>query len=221
MSREVAHRPRSDRRSYPGNSYIPRHSNRPGERAKPASWQWALKPPHIRQPKLELPKQPAELDLRSLGNIELPIYKHRQEIIDAVEANRVTILSGETGSGKTTQTWQYLVGEGYEVIVLLPRRVIVDNLYERAKVELQEQRGEEVASDILGMVHSERNETSEKNKVTFMTPGTYLRMIPSLKERYSGKDLVMCRMRYMKLISTWRWQPVKLLRCWRQSQHGA
>lgn len=190
MSREVAHRPRSDRRSYPGNSYIPRHSNRPGERAKPASWQWALKPPHIRQPKLELPKQPAELDLRSLGNIELPIYKHRQEIIDAVEANRVTILSGETGSGKTTQTWQYLVGEGYEVIVLLPRRVIVDNLYERAKVELQEQRGEEVASDILGMVHSERNETSEKNKVTFMTPGTYLRMIPSLKERYSGKDLV-------------------------------
>lgn len=188
MNRQ-AHRPRPDRR--PGiNVNIPRHSNRMGEQAKPASWQWKVSPLRVRPPKLELPKHPAEVDLRGLGNTELPIYKHRQQIIDAVEKNRVITLSGETGSGKTTQTWQYLVGEGYYVIVLLPRRVIVDNLYGRAVDELAEQRGAEVASDILGMVHSERNITSDTNKVTFMTPGTYLRMIPSLKERYSGKDLV-------------------------------
>lgn len=193
MSREVAHRPRPDRRQYShnnNNSYTPRHFSRPGERPVPASWQWSTKPSFVRPSGLELPKQPAEPDLKGLGNTELPIYKHRHEIIDAVDENQVVSLSGETGSGKTTQTWQYLLGEGYEVIVLLPRRVIVDNLYERAVDELREQRGEDVANNILGMVHSERNITSESNKVTFMTPGTYLRMVTSIRERYSGKKLV-------------------------------
>ena len=33
----------------------------------------------------------------------LPIYQKRHEIIDSIRSNQVTIISGETGSGKTTQ----------------------------------------------------------------------------------------------------------------------
>lgn len=187
-----AHRPRPDRRQIQGNNpNIPRYSSRSGERAMPAPpWQWKINPPTVRQPHLEIPVAPSEPDFRGLGNTELPIYQHRHQIIDSVESNRITILSGETGSGKTTQTWQYLLGEGYDVIVMLPRRVIVDGLYDRAVDELKEQRGEEVAREVLGMVHSERRITADTNRVTFMTPGTYLRMIPSIRETYSGKNLV-------------------------------
>jgi HrpA-like RNA helicase len=35
----------------------------------------------------------------------LPIYEYKDKIIDAVRKHRVTILVGETGSGKTTREW--------------------------------------------------------------------------------------------------------------------
>ena len=34
---------------------------------------------------------------------DLPVVQRRQEIADAIAANQVIVLSGETGSGKTTQ----------------------------------------------------------------------------------------------------------------------
>ena len=33
----------------------------------------------------------------------LPVMNHRREVLDAVWANRVVVISGETGCGKTTQ----------------------------------------------------------------------------------------------------------------------
>ena len=33
----------------------------------------------------------------------LPVYQHRQEILDALETNQVIIVESPTGSGKTTQ----------------------------------------------------------------------------------------------------------------------
>ena len=38
----------------------------------------------------------------------LPIAAKKQEIIDAVMANKIVFVQGETGSGKTTQVPQYL-----------------------------------------------------------------------------------------------------------------
>ena len=39
----------------------------------------------------------------------LPVFKHRGALIDAFANNPVTIVEGETGSGKTTQVAQYLL----------------------------------------------------------------------------------------------------------------
>jgi HrpA-like RNA helicase len=33
----------------------------------------------------------------------LPVYQHRQKILDALEENQVIIVESPTGSGKTTQ----------------------------------------------------------------------------------------------------------------------
>ena len=43
-----------------------------------------------------------ESDLESFRQ-NLPIYQYREEILQAIEGNQVTLVSGETGSGKTTQ----------------------------------------------------------------------------------------------------------------------
>lgn len=43
----------------------------------------------------------------ALGNHDLPIAAHRTEIVTSLYENRVTVLVGRTGSGKTTQVPQY------------------------------------------------------------------------------------------------------------------
>lgn len=43
----------------------------------------------------------------------LPITKFRQNLLYAIETNDITILIGETGSGKTTQLPQFLEGAGW------------------------------------------------------------------------------------------------------------
>jgi ATP-dependent helicase HrpA len=44
---------------------------------------------------------------------ELPISARREEIARAIAANQVVIVSGETGSGKTTQIPKILLELGY------------------------------------------------------------------------------------------------------------
>jgi pre-mRNA-splicing factor ATP-dependent RNA helicase DHX16 len=43
----------------------------------------------------------------------LPIYKFREDLMNAIRDHQVLIIEGETGSGKTTQLTQYLYEEGY------------------------------------------------------------------------------------------------------------
>ncbi|CAF4952546.1 unnamed protein product [Rotaria sp. Silwood1] len=52
---------------------------------------------------------------RSLQEVRktLPIYKFREDLINAIRDHQVLIIEGETGSGKTTQLTQYLYEEGY------------------------------------------------------------------------------------------------------------
>ena len=48
----------------------------------------------------------------SSGATDLPIYRHRSALIEAIRANNVVVVVGDTGSGKTTQLPQYLVDAG-------------------------------------------------------------------------------------------------------------
>ena len=59
----------------------------------------------------------------------LPVTQYRSVILDHVKSNRVTILAGETGCGKTTQVPQYLIDDreivpdGKYVLVTQPRKI--------------------------------------------------------------------------------------------------
>lgn len=42
---------------------------------------------------------------------QLPVYNHKQQILDAITRSQVVIIRGDTGSGKTTQVgkWSLLL----------------------------------------------------------------------------------------------------------------
>lgn len=46
---------------------------------------------------------------------KLPIYQHKHKLVQAVKENTFLIVTGETGSGKTTQLPQYLYKAGMYV----------------------------------------------------------------------------------------------------------
>ena len=55
-----------------------------------------------------------------MGDIEinaqrkrLPVYQFKEQFVNAVRFNQVVVVVGETGSGKSTQMPQYLLGKLY------------------------------------------------------------------------------------------------------------
>ena len=70
----------------------------------------------------------------------LPIYKHKRQILYAVENYGVVVIVGETGSGKSTQIPQYLVEGGwtahdFTIVCTQPRRIAATSLAARVAQE--------------------------------------------------------------------------------------
>jgi len=119
---------------------------------------------------------------------ELPVCMMEQEIMEKIETNAVTVLCGETGSGKTTQVPQFLFEAGYGcpdspdafrrglVGVTQPRRVATVSMARRVGHELGIYRDD---SDIKGTVgyqiRYDAHTISENNRLKFMTDGVLLR----------------------------------------------
>lgn len=82
----------------------------------------------------------------------LPIVAKRQAIIDVVAANRVVIISGETGSGKTTQIPKFCLeaGRGIDgkIGCTQPRRIAAITVAQRIAEELGEPAGRSVGYKI-------------------------------------------------------------------------
>lgn len=126
-----------------------------------------------------------------LGNKELPAFKHKTEILNTIEENRITLLTGPTGCGKTTQLAQFALEAGYErVVVLLPRRINVDNNGERIEDELAEQLGRERASRLVGMAHSERTTIRDESTIQLMTSGTFIKKLPDAAEKWVDEKVL-------------------------------
>ena len=69
----------------------------------------------------------------------LPAHAFRARILDAVRANRVVVVAGATGCGKSTQIPQFLLEDAAaRVVVTQPRRVAAVSLAERVHGERAE-----------------------------------------------------------------------------------
>ena len=74
----------------------------------------------------------------------LPIANYKNEIIDAVRNNSVTIISAETGSGKSTLIPQYLAEYYSQIVVTEPRIMAAKTLAKRVSEDMNVTLGVEV-----------------------------------------------------------------------------
>ncbi|CAH9071151.1 unnamed protein product [Cuscuta europaea] len=106
--------------------------------------------------------------------MELPILQFEEKIIETIAKNPVTVLIGETGSGKSTQLSQMLHRRGYTktgmVAVTQPRRVAAVTVSRRVAEELGVELGQEV-----GYAIRFEDRTSEKTLIKYLTDGVLLR----------------------------------------------
>lgn len=105
----------------------------------------------------------------------LPAYGMKSQIVQTVRDNQVTIIIGETGSGKTTQLAQYLdeaglCQSGKSIGCTQPRRVAAMSVAKRVALEMGVELGQEVGYSIRF-----EDCTSNKTKIKFMTDGILLR----------------------------------------------
>ncbi|KAL8683618.1 MAG: hypothetical protein Q9186_000390 [Xanthomendoza sp. 1 TL-2023] len=117
----------------------------------------------------------------------LPIARHRQSLLYLIEKYPVTVVVGETGSGKTTQIPRFLreagwCQDGKVVAVTQPRRVAATTVANRVAEELGCKLGEEVGYSIRF-----EDLTSDKTQIKFLTDGLLLReaLADPLLSRYS------------------------------------
>ncbi|MBI9077396.1 MAG: ATP-dependent RNA helicase HrpA [Desulfatibacillum sp.] len=106
---------------------------------------------------------------------ELPISSRSDEIIQTLQKNQVVVITGETGSGKTTQIPKMCLAAGRGVGGLIgctqPRRVAAVTVAQRIAEELGEELGKSVGYKIRFQ------ETGSKSKAPFikiMTDGVLL-----------------------------------------------
>jgi HrpA-like RNA helicase len=76
--------------------------------------------------------------------MNLPIQTYKNEIVSTVRSNPVTIITAETGAGKSTQVPQFLLAEGYNLVVTQPRRLAARSVASRVAFELGEELGNRV-----------------------------------------------------------------------------
>jgi len=118
----------------------------------------------------------------------LPMFQYREQILSALEENQILVLTGETGSGKSTQIPQYILESGFAktlqargpsgdtaggmIGITQPRRVATSSVATR----VAEERGCKLGTEVGYTVRFE-DKTGPDTKIKFMTDGLLLREI--------------------------------------------
>ncbi|MDU5854683.1 MAG: DEAD/DEAH box helicase, partial [Varibaculum cambriense] len=141
----------------------------------------------------EKTNRPAHNRPKSLNNApaqinfpaELPVSARRQEIAEAIANNQVVVVSGETGSGKTTQLPKICLelgrGRGALIGHTQPRRIAARSVATRIAHELGEELGKTIGFQVRFT-----DVVSSKTMVKLMTDGILLAEIRTdpLLKRY-------------------------------------
>ncbi|EPS96560.1 hypothetical protein FOMPIDRAFT_80199 [Fomitopsis schrenkii] len=116
----------------------------------------------------------------------LPIATGKDALIEAIRENDVSILVGETGSGKTTQVPQYLLESGIAgkgmIAVTQPRKVAATSLAARVAAEQNVSVG-----SLVGYSVRFDEASSDETRIKYVTDGMLVRELlgDPLLSRYS------------------------------------
>ncbi|MEO6792350.1 MAG: ATP-dependent RNA helicase HrpA, partial [Mycobacterium sp.] len=104
---------------------------------------------------------------------DLPVSERRDEIAEAIRANQVVIVAGETGSGKTTQLPKICLDAGRGIRGTIghtqPRRLAARTVAQRIADELSSPLG-----DVVGYTVRFTDRVSDRTLVKLMTDGILL-----------------------------------------------
>ncbi|KAI1608067.1 DEAD/DEAH box helicase [Exophiala viscosa] len=114
------------------------------------------------------------------GRQNLPAWAKKDLIVAEIQQRQVTLITGETGSGKSTQAIQFVLdnaiqelkGSSTNIICTQPRRVAALSLSDRVNAERCSVEGHEVGYIIRG-----DSKISTTTKITFQTTGVLLRRL--------------------------------------------
>lgn len=156
-----------------------RHRN--SRNSKPIDWtpgkEASMRLLAAKKAKYSLPDMQNMLQAR----MRLPAWDMKEDIIGAVNDCQVTIISGETGSGKSTQAVQFILddmidqhlGHITNIICTQPRRISALGLADRVSDERCSRVGQEVGYAIRG----ESKQNPATTRITFVTTGVLLRRL--------------------------------------------
>ncbi|KAG7498428.1 3-5 RNA helicase YTHDC2 isoform X1 [Solea senegalensis] len=150
-------------------TYVPVQTDNSRDKFRPTGFL------HSSLPLVPNKRNPSELDS---FRCSLPVHGYQEEIVQLIRTNRVLMVVGETGSGKTTQIPQFLLDdchmrrEACRMFCTQPRRLAVISLAERVAAE----RGESVGQTVGYHIRLE-NRISPKTLLTFCTHGVLLRTL--------------------------------------------
>ncbi|XP_078671642.1 ATP-dependent RNA helicase TDRD9-like isoform X2 [Branchiostoma floridae x Branchiostoma belcheri] len=115
-------------------------------------------------------------------NPTLPITQYHEEIITTVESNSVTVIQGDTGSGKTTQVPQYILdhyarnNRWCNIVVTQPRRIAAISIARR----VADERGWRLGG-IVGYQVGMDKQQSDDTRLSFVTTGVLLQKLINTK----------------------------------------
>ena len=108
----------------------------------------------------------------------LPVYNFKDALLKTIANNRVTVVEGETGSGKTTQVPQFCLedaaskGIACNIIIAQPRRISAMSVAERVAAE----RGETIGKTVGYTIRLESKATPN-TRLLFCTTGILLKRL--------------------------------------------
>ncbi|KAH7378753.1 pre-mRNA-splicing factor ATP-dependent RNA helicase PRP16 [Pyrenochaeta sp. MPI-SDFR-AT-0127] len=147
-----------------------RQTGRPSK-GTPGNYQESQKsqnvPPHLLRKRDEL------LPIRKA----LPIWPQADSIRAALRKNNILVLTGETGSGKSTQVPQFLASEPWCkkcIAITQPRRVAAISLARRVADEMGSFMGSQSPAAKVGYSVRFDNATGPNTKIKFLTEGMLL-----------------------------------------------
>ena len=117
----------------------------------------------------------------------LPAWASRTEVLELLESNRVLIIAGETGCGKTTQCPQFILddyiqkqaGSECNIVVTQPRRVSAMGVAARVAAERGESLESSSSAGLVGYAIRGERKASRECRLLFTTTGVLLRRLGS------------------------------------------
>ncbi|KAF3926382.1 hypothetical protein AA313_de0203528 [Arthrobotrys entomopaga] len=118
------------------------------------------------------------------GRMGLPIWEYREQLLQAISENQVTIVCGETGCGKSTQLPAYILedclaaGQSCRIFVTEPRRISAISLAKRVCEELGENAYELGGHhSLVGYSIRLEGKFTSKTRLIYATTGIVMRML--------------------------------------------